>query len=298
MIIRKKVILDFDKLRAKGILTPDAGRSTVAEEYRIIKRPLLLNTNHKDLEKAAKAKMIMVTSAFPKEGKTFTAINLAISLATEMDNTVLLVDGDVAKPSVSRILGFKAKVGLLDLLMGKLELSDVLIQTNVPKLTLLPSGQRHHHSTELLASENMRLLVEELGQSEKDRIVVFDSPPLLVTTEARELARNMGQIVMVVEAERTPQYAVKDALEQLENLEIVGLVLNKAPHRSGRGYYYGYGGRYGGYRGYGGYGGYGSEESGGGGDEEGSYSGTGGYVGSYSGQKRTEKGFFQRLFGL
>ncbi|HIJ85752.1 MAG TPA: tyrosine-protein kinase family protein, partial [Magnetococcales bacterium] len=223
MQVRKKVVLDFEKLRSRGVLTPDSGRSVVAEEYRVIKRPLLLGGlgGEGDKNDKRKKKMIMVTSAFPKEGKTFTAINLAMSLAAEMDSTVLLVDGDVAKPSVARILGFKAKEGLIDCLLNKVDnFTDVLIRTNVPKLMILPSGRRHHHATELLASENMRLLLNQIME-DPDRIVVFDSPPLLVTTEARELARNMGQIVMVVEAERTPQFAVKDALQQLDNLEIV-----------------------------------------------------------------------------
>ncbi|MEO5364801.1 MAG: XrtA-associated tyrosine autokinase [Magnetococcus sp. WYHC-3] len=267
--VRKLVELDLARLKSKGILTPDSGRSTVAEEFRIIKRPLLLNAIGRDGTGVPNGRMIMVTSSFPKEGKTFTAINLAMSLAAEMDNTVVLVDGDVAKPSVSRILGFKARLGLIDFLLGQVShIDDVLIRTNIPKLMLLPSGQRHQHSTELLASENMRLLVDSLAQSGPDRIVVFDSPPLLVTTEARELARNMGQIVMVVEAERTPIFAVKDALEQLENLEIVGLILNKTRSRSGSSYYYGYGG----------YGNYGEPENlseGGGG-----------------------KGLFKRLLGL
>ncbi|MBF0154556.1 MAG: tyrosine-protein kinase family protein, partial [Magnetococcales bacterium] len=236
--IRKKVVLDFQGLKAKGILTPDVGRSSVAEEFRIIKRPLLLNALGQGARKVENANLIMVTSAFPKEGKTFTAINLAMSLAAEVDNTVILVDGDVAKPSVSRILGFKAKMGLTDYLMEQVDhYHDILIRTNIPKLMLLPSGRLHHHATELLASENMRQLLHTMslgGLGNERIIVVFDSPPLLVTTEARELARNMGQIVMVVEAERTPQMAVRDALEQLGNPEIVGLILNKVRYQ-GRG---------------------------------------------------------------
>lgn len=252
------VELDFEMLKAQGVLTPDEGRSTVAEEFRIIKRPLLMNATGQGPQKIANANMIMVTSALPKEGKTFTAVNLAMSLANEVDNNVLLVDGDVAKPSVNRILGFKSKVGLIDYLLDDVKnLDDILLQTNIPKLTLLPSGRRYRHSTELLASENMRVLLRYLAESDPDRIVVFDSPPLLVTTEARELARNMGQIVMVIEAERTPLFAARDALEQIENHDIVGLVLNKTQMRGGADYYnYGYGGYYGGYGSY--YGSYGS----------------------------------------
>lgn len=313
--VRKKVLLDLGALRRKTILTPEEGRSTMAEEYRVIKRPLLLNARGQGPRPVANANTIMVTSALPQEGKTFTAINLAMSLSTEVDNTVLLVDGDVAKPSVSRILGFRARYGLIDFLLGnQSRLEDVLLRTNIPKLMLLPSGRRHHHSTELLASESMRMLVHDLAYNNPDRLVVFDSPPLLMTTEARELARNMGQIVMVVESERTPHGAVKEALAQFENLEIVGLVLNKVRHRHREGYYSSYG--YSGYGyGYGGYGpggyGYGSDREYGKGEGEGEdgsggygyKSGYGkkygyGYGYGYSGKNRKKKPLWRRLLGL
>lgn len=269
----RKIVLDFDKLRALGVLTPEDGRSTMAEEFRIIKRPLLMNALGQGLETVENANLIMVTSALPKEGKTFTAINLAMSLANEVDNSVLLVDGDVAKPSVSRILGFKAQHGLIDFLLGEVnDIDDLILDTNIPKLRILPSGRHYQHATELLASESMRMLLRHLVEESDDRIVVFDSPPLLVTTEARELARNMGQIVMVVEADKTPHFAAKDALEQLPNLSIVGLVLNKSRmHRTGD--YYSYGGYYGSYYGYSKYG-YGESNN------------------------RRKSSFLRRLFGL
>lgn len=280
----RTINFDFGKLKAKGVLTPEEGRSTMAEEFRVIKRPLLLNAIGQGPVKLKNGNVIMVTSALPKEGKTFTAINLALSLAKEMDRNVILIDGDVAKPSVARILGFRAKRGLIDFLLGDVnDLNEVALQTNVPKLMVVPSGRRHHNSTELLASSTMKNLIDELSKSDPDRIVVFDSPPLLATTEARELARFMGQIVMVVEAERTPQGAARDALEQLEGAQTIGLILNKSRNRVGTDYYYGYGGHYGGYGGYGDYGGYGS------------YGGYGGY-GGYR-KKKKRRSWWKRLIG-
>lgn len=290
------VALDFDRLQTKGILTPDQGRSTMAEEYRIIKRPLLLNASGQGVRPVPNGNLIMVTSAFPKEGKTFTAINLAMSLATEPDYQVILVDGDVAKPSIARIMEFRAKGGLIDYLIGGVRsIDELIIRTNVPKLSILPSGRQHHHSTELLASEYMRQLLREWAQATPEhRIIVFDSPPLLVTTEARELARHMGQIIMVVESDSTPKHAVREALSQLDNLEIVGMVLNKIkPRRLGG--YYGYGGY--GYGGYG-YAGYDRDQYGGGGYGGGGYGDYGGYGGGYSGDPKRKRGFWKRLLGL
>jgi exopolysaccharide/PEP-CTERM locus tyrosine autokinase len=197
----------------------------------------------------ANANMIMVTSALPGEGKTFTSINLALSIAMEMDKTVLLIDADVAKPDVTARLGVEAEKGLIDILLDDgLTLQDVLLRTDIPKLTLLPSGGRHVHSTELLASERMRQLVLELSSRYSDRIVIFDSPPLLLTNEARVLASLMGQIVLVAEESRTPQHAVKEAVDLLDANEIVGIVMNKGAQKTdGDGYggygYYSYGGR-------------------------------------------------------
>lgn len=236
-------------LKLMGALTPDAGRSKIAEEYRLIKRPLITNAlGHAGNPPVPNGNLIMVTSSVPGEGKSFTAINLAISMATELENTVLLVDADVSKSSVVRYLGLHAEKGLLDVLRDpKVELSDVLIKTDIAKLTVLPSGRGFAHATELLASSAMKNFVEDIANRYHDRIIIFDCPPLLATSEATVLASYMGQIVFVVEAEHTPQEAVKDALSHLADHEHVGIVLNKAPTRTGGGDYYGYGYGYGGY---------------------------------------------------
>jgi receptor protein-tyrosine kinase len=235
-----QVMLDMRHLERLGIGTE--GRSSrTAEEFRRIKHPLLQNAAGQGASRVEHSNLIMITSSLAGEGKTFSAINLAMSIAMEMDRTVLLVDADVAKPEVSRILGVKSKKGLIDVLLGEgTRLSDVMVRTNIPKLSLLPAGRKHARATELLASDGMRRLAQELATRYSDRIVIFDSPPMLLTSEARVLAGLMGQIVVVVEESRTPQPVLKEALALLQNQEIVGLLLNKS-HQHAAGSYYGYG---------------------------------------------------------
>lgn len=246
------------RLTQQGFLSPEGGRSRIAEEYRLIKRPLLTNAfGHGDTPPIPNGNMIMVTSSLPGEGKSFTSINLAISMATEMEKTVLLVDADVTKTAIMRYLGLEGGRGLLDVVMDpSIPLSDVLIKTDIAKLTVLPAGKNIAHSTELLASAAMRNFVNDIANRYPDRIVIFDTPPLLSTSEASVLATYMGQVVFVVEAERTPQEAVKEALSHIAGHPSVGVILNKAPSRAMGGDYYGYGYGYG----YGSYGEYGKTQ--------------------------------------
>ena len=238
--IQKHVEINLTQLHNLGMVAPDEGKSIVAEEFRLIKRPLIKRAFQQGTGSIKHGNLIMVSSALPKEGKTFCAINLALSIAKEMDHTVLLVDADVARPSVLRTLGLKSEIGLMDILLDdKLDLSDVMLKTNVETLSILPAGKSHKRSTELLASQGMSSLLGEIANRYSDRIVIFDSPPLLLTTEASVLASHMGQIVMVVEAETTTQHAVKDALRQIETCANINLVYNKARAFPG-GNYYGY----------------------------------------------------------
>ncbi len=237
--------LDEERLRQAGMVVPDSTRSKIKEEYRHIKRPLLMNAAGKGTSVLKHANLIMVTSSHPGEGKTFTAANLALSIAAERDKTVLLVDADVVRPSLGNLLGFSAEKGLVDHLIDPtLDVGDLLIKTELPTLTILPAGTPHHLSTELLASTAMQQLTNELSSRYSDRIVIFDSPPLLPTTESCVLAHLMGQIVIVVEAERTTRADVRESLERLGALPetAVGFVLNKTRHEMDPGYYgYGYG---------------------------------------------------------
>ena len=241
----QQVHLDVARLAAAGCITPDAARSQLADEFRVIKRPLLTNVHGKSAAPVARANLIMVTSSVPGEGKTFVAINLALSIAMELDNTVLLVDADVSRPSLLERLGLPPSKGLLDVLTDSaLELPDVLLRTNVERLSLLPAGTAHARATEVLASDAMNRLLDELATRYPDRILIFDAPPLLPSTESRVLASHMGQVVLVVEAERTPQASVTQALAAIESCPVVMTVLNKVPH-SRLGAYYGYYGQYG-----------------------------------------------------
>ncbi len=235
--------LDLNRLRARGLLSSDDERGHMAEEYRMIKRPLLANAFGPN--PVRKGNLIMVTSSLPGEGKSFSAINLAISIAMELDRTVLLVDADVAKPRLPEYLGFQAEHGLLDVLRQDVrDLSGVIYRTNIDKLSILPAGRSQARATELLASDAMDRLISDLANRYSDRLVLFDSPPLLVTSESSVLASHMGQIVMVVESEKTPKSALREALSRLgETGGVVGLLLNKSAVPNAGNYYgyYGYG---------------------------------------------------------
>ena len=224
----RRVELDLSRMRELGMVTAAGGRTNLLEEFRIIKRPLLKRAFAERGPKDNPANLIMVTSSLPGEGKTYCSINLAMSIAMELDHTVLLVDADVARPSVLRTLGLPTQRGLMDILLDdKLDLSDVMLRTNVDTLAILPAGTSTAQATELLASSTMTAMLHELAHRYPDRIIIFDSPPLMLTSEARVLASHMGQIVVVVEAQTTTQHAVKEALAQLEGMSNVNLVYNK-----------------------------------------------------------------------
>ncbi|MEG0821756.1 MAG: XrtA-associated tyrosine autokinase [Burkholderiaceae bacterium] len=240
-----RVQIDLDRLQGMGYLAPGAPRTQLADEFRVIKRPLLNNIVGKSAAGVARPNLIMITSALPGEGKTFSAINLALSIASEMDRTVLLVDADVQRPAILDRLGLPRAKGLLDLLTdASVGVQDVLLRTNIEKLSILPAGSSQSHATELIASEAMTRLVDELAGRYADRVLIFDAPPLLPSTESRVLATHMGQVVMVVAADRTPQASAAAALATIESCPIVMTLLNKAKH-SGAGSYYGYYGGYG-----------------------------------------------------
>lgn len=235
---RARVTLDLERLRRAGWLEAATPRSMLAEEFRQLKRPLLRAARGAEATDA-RLSLIMVTSACPGEGKTFTAINLAMSMAMEIDTSVLLVDADVVRADVPKRLGFEADRGLLDLLVNpQLAWSDLVLETNVPKLSILPAGTRSGVSTELLASEAMESLLVSMAAASREFIVIFDAPPLLVTSEARTLASLVGQVLLVVEASTTPRRAVAEALAELEGCAHVMTMLNRTTEPATR---YGYG---------------------------------------------------------
>jgi len=223
----RRFTVDRDRLRELSLITPDGARTPLAESFRRIKRQILAKVD-KPKPDAGSANLVMVTSAIAGEGKTFCAINLAISMALERDRTVLLVDADVAKPSVSRALGLHTEGGLMEVLLDRhVDLGNLLWKTDIGALTVLPAGTAHQHATELLASDAMGALLREMAERYHDRIVVFDSPPLLAASEAGALASQVGQIVVVVEAGKTSEAALTDALGRIDTSKVTGLLLNK-----------------------------------------------------------------------
>ena len=234
--------IDFRILEEKGMLIPDSDDHRIREEYRLIKRPLIINAFGEGGESIDNSNLILVTSSLPGEGKTFTAVNLALSIATERDKTVLLVDADIDKSGISTLFNIQAKMGLTDLLLGKnIDFSDALLRTNIPNLSILPAGKRHKHSTELLASESMTWLASEMSKRYSDRIIIFDSPPLMVASQSSVLANHVGQVVVVIESGVTPQHLVNEAIQKLVSCDIVGCVLNKSRNGFGFNYYAYYG---------------------------------------------------------
>jgi exopolysaccharide/PEP-CTERM locus tyrosine autokinase len=240
---RRTVVIDRNALRAMQLLPPPDAERLIASQYQRVKRPLVASALGKSATPIANGHLIMLASALAGEGKTFTSINLALSLALEKDIKVLLVDADVAKPHVSRIFNLQAEPGLLDLLVDStLHPESLILPTDVPGLSILPAGRQIETATELLASKRMEQVVAQLGSGGGHRIVLFDSPPLLLSTESRAIVPVVGQVVLVVRAEITPQQALMDALEIVGDAKPVSLILNQSKAESTNSYYgYGYG---------------------------------------------------------
>lgn len=235
----RRLAIDLKRLAGAGVLTPDAVESRLANELRVIKRPLVNNCIGKSASRVANANRVMITSSSPGEGKSFLSANLAMSIAMERDSTVLLIEADTARPTLSTLLGLPSVPGLMDLLAhpGQ-DVAEALIRTDIPKLAFMPAGTRQQNSNELLASERMQRLVDELASRYPDRILIFDSPPLLFSPESRVLARYMGQVVVVVEAEKTTHSMLNQALSMVEECPVVLLALNKATSPEEKSYYY------------------------------------------------------------
>jgi len=242
----KKVILNNDVLRRNNIpVSDDADSSVTTEEFRIIKRSLLLNAFNKGEGAIENGNIVLVTSTEPDEGKTFCAISLALSMAAERDLTVLLVDADVSKPDVLNMLGVKGDKGLIDVVENKdMDLSECLLRTSIPNLTILPAGKKHKLTTELFASDRMIEIIAEIAKRYRDRIIIIDSPPVLASSAASVLAMHVGQILYVVEAEKTRQEELGEAIKMIEKCKNINLLLNKTRFVGGKkkfGSYYGYG---------------------------------------------------------
>ncbi|HJR31050.1 MAG TPA: CpsD/CapB family tyrosine-protein kinase [Pseudomonas sp.] len=220
--------VDEEALQRAGLLPreDDAG-GRLADEVRRVKRPLLDNVRGKDVKPLEYAQRIVVTSAVPGEGKTFTAVSLALSLAREPDFEVLLVDGDIPKSDITQVLGLQGRPGLMEALADEhCRPSDVVVRTDIPNLLVVPAGKRHPLTAELFGGRRMESVLKGLGGHGRQRLLVFDSSPLLATPESQTLVSHMGQVVVVVGAGHTRQHEVASALEVLGDSQYVGLVLN------------------------------------------------------------------------
>ena len=240
--LAKRLIVDNNALRAGGYLPEKEKDRQFADHFRRIKRPLIdkaLSGN----TAAGDPRVIMVASALPGDGKTFTSINLALSMALERDISVLLIDTDVAKQHITEIFGLQEQQGLLDgLLDEKLEPESLVVQTNLRGFSILPAGRRMEGTAELLSSNRMRKIIASLCTRNPRRILLLDSPPLLITNEGRILIKIAGQVVLVARAGATPRQALQAAIALFDDGQAGGLVLNQAKVGSTEGYYgYGYG---------------------------------------------------------
>lgn len=243
--------IDRAALAEGGMLVPGGPITALAEEFRMVKRQLLLTARAvaaADSVKAAdRARMILVCSAQPDEGKTFCAINLALSMAAEKDVEILLVDADFAKPDVLDRLGLPQGPGLLDALAGDIDtVEDYILKTDVPQLSVLGAGTRTTSDTELLASDRARAILDGLAQAHPRRIVIFDSPPALAASPASVLALHVGQVLLVVRADRTSEGDLREAVSTLDGCEHIQLVLNSVSFQPGGrrfGSYYGEAGK-------------------------------------------------------
>ena len=224
-----ELVLDRGRLAGFGIAIPSAARSRTVEEFRLVKRNLVGAWSQKDLMADRRAsRLIMVTSARPGEGKTFTALNLALAFASERSVKALLVDVDTQHSTMPAILGIERNKGIVDVLAGDLELPEVLVQTNIPNLMILPAGRGGPHVPELLSSPEMGGLLDEMTQRLPDHYLIIDTPPCMASSDAAALAPLVGQIVFVVEANNTQQGEIEAALSTLSTCPRISLLLNKS----------------------------------------------------------------------
>ncbi len=230
-------------LREQGLIDPDGGASTLLEEFRIVKRQVLAAA--KADEGQAQARRVLICSPHPNEGKTFCALNLAMAMAAERDTEVLLIDADFGKPSIMSKLGLEAGKGFMDVLANPAShVEDFVVGTDISGLWLLPAGERTGRDSEYLASERTWEVLNRLTRNAPNRFIIFDSPPALAATPAAELAKHVGQALLVARSDQTGRAALEDAIDLLSACPDIKLLLNDATFSpSGRkfGSYYGYG---------------------------------------------------------
>lgn len=238
--------INLQRLADLGFIVPGHPPTALSEEFRIVKRPLLLNAfGGRSTPSVDRGRAILVCSAHPNEGKTFCSINLAMSLVNERNVEVVLVDADVAKPEILSSLGVTGAAGLLDAIVQDVDPETLIIPTTIPGLSVLPAGHQTPNDTELLSSAEAFALVEALLAKNPARIVIFDCAPALAASPASALAHHIGQILLVVRADRTSENDLSEAVKLLAGQAPIQLLLNGMtfPGSSQKyGSYYGYGG--------------------------------------------------------
>ncbi|MBB4858519.1 Mrp family chromosome partitioning ATPase [Novosphingobium chloroacetimidivorans] len=237
--------IDREHLRENGLIVPEGSVTGLLEEFRIVKRQLMVQASELRRQTAgSKAQRVLISSPHPGEGKTYCATNLALSIAAEKDSDVLLVDADFAKPSILSALGLPGGPGLMDALMDdKADVAQFVLGTDIPGLWVLPAGNTTTNDSEYLSSARTEKVLERLTQGAPGRMVIFDSPPALAASPAAELAKYVGQAVVIVRADCTGQGALEDAVSLLSSCPNIQLLLNAVQFSpSGRsfGSYYGY----------------------------------------------------------
>jgi protein-tyrosine kinase len=235
-----RLVIDVNALRAGGYLPEVSKERQFADQYQRIKRPLIEKALSGD-DAGGEPRVIMIASAVPGDGKTFTSINLALSMALERDISLLLIDSDVAKHHITDIFGLGDRKGLLDALTDEtLDPESLVVPTNSRGLSILPAGTRTEGTAELVSSNRMRQIVTSLCARNPRRILLLDSPPLMITNEGRALVKIAGQVVLVVRAGVTPRHAVQAAIDMFDEKQAGGLILNEVKVGFTEGYY-GYG---------------------------------------------------------
>lgn len=192
-----------------------------AELFRIIRTKLFYSGQK------AVPQSLLVTSAAPGEGKSFVAANLALTLARSIDQHVLLIDCDLRNPSIHRQFGLPDMAGLSDHLLRDVPLNQLLVKTEVNKLTILPAGGKVDNPSELLSSNRMKILIEEVKSRYQDRLVIVDAPPPKLVSETYAIGSQMDGILIVISYGKTPKEMLSELLASIEKHKVLGVIVNR-----------------------------------------------------------------------
>ncbi len=232
--LTRTMALDRGQLARSGISLPDTASNRIVEEFRIIKRNIMVGWQSSEnlREVGISSRIIMITSARPREGKTFSSVNLALAFASEHNLAVVLIDADTMRKGIARSLGTPSEPGLTEVLAGQIELADALIQTDIPNLIVLPCGASDSRTPELLASRATSILFSQLAERYPDHVILLDSPPCLASSDPASLASMVGQIIFVIEAGHTQQEEIESSLSLISSCTRISLLLNKSEART------------------------------------------------------------------